>query len=257
MLNAAVDYKKEYLDWLNANIDQHEIAANTYRITLPFLDRHNDMIDIYIQKQGSSFIITDDGNTISDLSFSGFDVFSSTKREQLLEQLLRSFSVDLGENDSLCITATKNDLPLKKHLLVQCIQKVDDMFYLAKSNVKSLFLEDVQTYLDDHDIRYVANISFVGKSKLPTMYDFVIPHSKQAPERNIKVVNSLSKNSARGIIFGWNDIRELRKPDSQLYVFLRDDEKKPDKDATAALQEYNITPVPWTGRSKIINKLIA
>ena len=92
MLNAAVDYKKEYLDWLNANIDQHEIAANTYRITLPFLDRHNDMIDIYIQKQGSNFIITDDGNTISDLSFPGFDVFRSAKREHLLARTIHFVS---------------------------------------------------------------------------------------------------------------------------------------------------------------------
>ena len=35
-------------------------------------------------------------------------------------------------------------LPLKKHMLAQCMLKVSDMFYLSRSNIQAVFLDDVQ-----------------------------------------------------------------------------------------------------------------
>lgn len=119
---------------------------------------------------------------------------------------------------------------MKKHTLAQCIQKIEDLFYLAQPNTKSLFLEDVQTYLDLNDIRYISDVSFIGKSKLPTSYDFAIPKSKNAPQPIIKVVNNLTKEYTRSILFTWGEISEARK------------------DAITALREYGIEPILWSNR---------
>lgn len=115
---------------------------------------------------------------------------------------------------------------MKKHMLAQCIQKIGDLFYLAQPNIKSLFLEDIQSYLDINDIRYIPDASFIGKSKLPTSYDFAIPKSKKAPQRIIKVVNTLTIDYTRSILFTWGDISEARKDSSTLYTFIQDEEKK-------------------------------
>jgi hypothetical protein len=40
-------------------------------ITTPYIDRHNDYIQIYIKKSKDSFILTDDRYTIDDLLLSG------------------------------------------------------------------------------------------------------------------------------------------------------------------------------------------
>ena len=39
---------EKYIDWLKQNISQYKVNDSIYRITLPFLDRNNDYIDIYI-----------------------------------------------------------------------------------------------------------------------------------------------------------------------------------------------------------------
>jgi hypothetical protein len=252
-----IDYKDIYIHWLNENIDQYKIKDGLYCLTVPFLDRHNDMIAIYIQETESGFIVTDAGNTISDLLLSGFDVFSSPKRKALLNQIIRSYGVDLGKDNSLSVSTSMSTLPLRKHLLFQCIQKVDDLFYLAQSNVKSLFTEDVQLYLDSNDIRYIPEASFIGKSKFPTQYDFSIPRSQNAPERNIKVVNNLTRDAAKGIIFGWTDIKDRRSPDAQLYTFIQDQDRSVSEKSLIALQEYLIHPVLWSARDNFIDKLIA
>lgn len=254
----AIDLKNNYINWLNENIDHYEVRTNVYRLSLPFLDRHNDMLDIYILKQDDdSFIITDDGNTINDLLFSGFDLFNSKRRKELFSQIINSFGVFRKEDNSLYIKASMNNLPLKKHLLAQCIQKVDDLFYLARPNVKSLFLEDVESYLLEKGIRFIQGASFTGKSGFPVQYDFSIPPSKTAYQREIKVVNNLSTDYAKNIIFGWNDIQKVRKQNSQLFTFIQDTDKKVKQDSIQALKEYNITPVLWGERNSVIDQLTA
>lgn len=129
------------------------------------------------------------------------------------------------------------------------------MFYLSRKNIKSLFLEDVQTFLDDNDIRYIENVSFSGKSKLMSNYDFGIGKSKNAPERIIKVINNLDLNQAKNTIFSWTDTVEERKNKSVLYTFIRDTDKKISKDAINALEEYSITPVLWSKRENYTEAL--
>ena len=79
--NLDMDFCNLYLKWLEENIYQFKVNDNIYRITLPFLDRNNDCIEIYIIKKGDdSFFITDDGLTLSDLESSGFNIFTSKRK---------------------------------------------------------------------------------------------------------------------------------------------------------------------------------
>ena len=50
-MNANIDYAKLYIKWLNENIEQYKVSDNISRITLPFMDKNNDFIDIYIINQ--------------------------------------------------------------------------------------------------------------------------------------------------------------------------------------------------------------
>src|SRR2546429_4820113 len=49
-------------------------------ITTPYLDRHNDYVQIYAKKSNGSYILTDDGYTIDDLETSGCKL-QSPKRQ--------------------------------------------------------------------------------------------------------------------------------------------------------------------------------
>lgn len=252
------NFSSIYLNWLKENVEEHKIKENIFRITLPFLNKDNDMIDVYvIRKDDGRYLITDDGATLNDLNFGGFNVLSSPKRIKLLESLLTAYGVKRIEGDVLAVDCTADDLALKKHMLAQCMVKVSDMFYLSKHKIQSFFLEDVKQFLDEHKIRYVPNVAVTGKSRLPTHYDFIISHSENAPERLIKVVNNLDLTTAKTIIFAWNDTKDVRADDSKLYAFIQDSGKSVSQNGLDALREYNICPALWTHRDVFIASLSA
>ena len=117
--------------------------------------------------------------------------------------------------------------------------------------------DDVQSFLDKNDVRYIENICITGKSKLATHYDFAIGRSKNSAERLIKVVNNMDLNAARNIIFAWNDTKEGRQHDTKLYTFIQNTDKKVSQDAVGALKEYGIHPALWTEKENYIAELIA
>lgn len=251
------DYKKIYIDWLTKKIDQVEISEKIQRITLPFLDRNNDQIELYIINEGNDlYTITDDSSTINELEFSGVDVCGSPKRKNLLISLVNSHGVELTDSNELLVRCNIDNLPLKKHMLTQCIIKISDLYYLSKSNVQSLFVEDVRNFLLDNDIQFTPDVSFVGKSKLTTHYDFSIGQTRKKPTRIITAVNNLDNNLARNIIFNWSDTKEARKYEMELYTFIQDTDKKIKKDPVTALNEYGISTVPWSKRNDFLPELI-
>jgi len=257
MMSSGIDYATAYLDWLHQNIDQYKISETVSRMTLPYLDVNNDEIDIYIiDKKHDGYYLTDDGEILNNLDLMGFK-FSKSRR-RLLENIIASYGVCLSDKQCLYVECgLLKDIPMKMHLLAQCMIKISDLFFLNRNSIRNIFTEDVKQYLEQANIRYVPNISIRGKSRLPTQFDFVIGHSQIAPERLIKVINNLTNSSAKNIIFEWSDTREVRDKNSLLYSFIQDTEGKVPPDAIGALQEYGIKPVLWSDRESVIAELAA
>ena len=115
----------DYIEWLRQNISIKEINS-MHEITTPFLDNHNDHIQIYIKKSDSGLILTDNGQTITNLRLSGFE-FTQEKR-QILNSTLKSFGVQLIDEE-LIAKATPEDFPQKKHNLIQAI------LYISSCNI--------------------------------------------------------------------------------------------------------------------------
>lgn len=256
--NNNLDFTSLYLNWLRENTEQFRISDNTFRITLPFLDRNNDEIEIYVIIQGDgTYLLTDDAQTLNELDFSGFGISRSERRRKILESVISAYGVDVTDENELIVSCTEADLAVKKHMLAQCMVKVSDMYQLSRPNVQSLFIEDVRSFFDANNVRYVPNINITGKSKLESHYDFAIARSKNAPERLVKVVNNMDLSAAKNIIFAWNDTKEMRDKDSRLITFIYDEDKKASNDALGALTEYGITAALWSTKESYIQELTA
>jgi len=65
-MSATGDLIRNYYDWLKAKTAWREING-WVEITTPYLDRHNDYIQIYLRRQGNEWVLTDDGYKIADL----------------------------------------------------------------------------------------------------------------------------------------------------------------------------------------------
>jgi len=121
-----------YLTWLNDRTSLAEIAEtkDCVEITTPYLDRHNDYLQVYACRVNDGFVLTDDGYTLEDLEMSGCTVAGSAKRQDLLETTLNGFGVQANGN-ALEVEASVDNFPLKMHSLVQAMLAVNDLFYLA------------------------------------------------------------------------------------------------------------------------------
>lgn len=246
------DLINDYVDWLRQEIDSKSIDGYV-EITTPFLDRHNDRLQIYVAGDGDKLVLTDDGYIISDLKSSGFEM-TTPKRKQVLDSILIGFGARM-EDDRIIIEANRANFAEKKHDLIQAMLAINDLYVMSQPMVESVFAEDVEEYLKGHEVRYTPKIRFVGKSGFDQTFDFVIPASGTKPERIIKVINSPDKQTITPIIFAWVDIKDVRPVNSTSYVFLNDKEREVSSDIVNAFGNYGMRAVAWSEKEKAIGEL--
>ena len=244
----------QYHSWLRDKTELRDLD-DWIEITCPYLDRHNDYIQIYVRRSNGGFLLTDDGYTISDLDISGCNL-DTPKRQQLLKITLNGFGVTLNEN-SLQVTAAPNNFALKKHNLVQAMLAVNDLFYLATPVTRSLFQEDVVSWLDVSMIRYTPNVKLAGKSGYDHFFGFVIPKSTESPERILSSINKPDRTNFERTAFAWEDTKETRSGGSCAYVILNDTDRKISSNLLSAYQNCDINTILWSERESVLEELAA
>jgi len=245
---------ENYLSWLKDTTTLRQVEE-WVEITTPYLDRHNDYLQIYIKRQNGDYLLTDDGYILGDLERSGCKL-DTPKRHALLTLTLNGFGVQLA-NGELTIRASQDNFAQKKHNLIQAMLAINDLFYLAMPTVASVFFEDVIAWLDLHDIRYTPKAKFTGRSGLDHLFDFVIPKSRSQPERILQAVNRPARDTAQTVVFSWIDTKEVRSPDSKAYAILNNAEHAISGEVLDIFRNYEVTPVSWSTRDMIVEELAA
>lgn len=250
------ELKNHYLNWVKEKTKFRQLEG-AVEITSPLLDRNNDYLRIFATVQGDNIKLTDDGYIIDELEMSGNDVDSSPRKKELLNGILNGLGVRRGENNELFVITNQKDFPMRKHMLLQAMINVNDMFFTSRSNVKALFWEDIHDFLFDNDIPFNENISFIGKSGFNQKFDFLIPRTKKSGEKIVQTMNNPNKTNLSALLFQWEDVRLNRKPDSRLFAFLNDSDTKGIKNIVQACLQYEITPLLWSERSEALKQLSA
>jgi hypothetical protein len=134
---------------------------------------------------------------------------------------------------------------------------VNDMFYMARSTVESLFYEDVMAWMDLSFIRYTPTVKFTGKSGFDHRFDFVIPKSRTQPERIIQTMNTPTRTAAESLVFSWEDTRDVRPSESTIFALINDQEREAPTKVIEALEQYELIPVLWSRRDSVQEVLAA
>lgn len=243
-----------YWAWLRDETAIRELGEWA-EITTPYLDRHNDCLQIYAKRADGGFLLTDDGCVLDDLEQSGCKI-DGGRRQALFRSTLSGFGVQVNGN-ALEVRASADDFALRKHNLVQAMLAVNDLFHLAPPSVASLFHENVVAWLDEAAIRYTPNVKFTGKTGCDHRFDFVIPKSRQQPERVLRTINRANRDNAQATVFSWIDTREVRSPESRAYAILNDVEQPISAAVLSAFRNYGVQPVPWSNRDAARKELAA
>ena len=235
---------ENYFKWLKDNTSTKLISDTWSEITTPYLDRHNDCLQIYAKKENNNIILTDDGYIINDLISSGC-ALDSQRRKEILNTTIKGFGVSLEDNQ-IIVKTTIDNFPQKKHDLIQAMLAVNDLFYLSKPQIQNLFFDDVVNWFDSNDIRYVQKEKFPGKSGFDNMFDFSIPKSKKYSERLVQTVTNPSRENSLNLVFKWLDTKDERPSESILYALLNDSEKSISSQINDAFANYGINVIPWS-----------
>lgn len=155
------------------------------------------------------------------------------------------------------VDATADNFAVRKHNLVQAMLAVNDLFYLAQPTVLALFHEDVTSWLEHNDIRYFSNFKLTGTTGYDHHFDFVVPKSRQMPERFLQAINNPNRDMAETISFKWVDTRDVRQPGSRAYALLNDQERHVSQAVLDAMVSYEIRPVLWSQREDLRDELAA
>ena len=243
-----------YWRWLRDQTSLRSIN-DWVEITTPYLDRHNDCIQIYARRRNGKFLLTDDGYILQDLASSGCKI-ESPRRRALLQTTVAGFGVKKN-GDALEVTATPDNFALRKHNFVQAMLAVNDLFYLAPPEIANLFHEDVADWLDRSGVRFTPGAKFSGHSDYDHLFHFVVPKSRKAPERLLRAIDHPDRNAAQMMAFAWHDIRETRPRDVRVYAVLTDSDRTVSDGAISAMRNYDVRPVPWSERDKAREELAA
>lgn len=243
-----------YLQWIKDNTVVKTLEeGKACSISTPFLDRHNDHLDIYLFKDNNQIKLTDNGDTINDLRMSGFEI-NTDKRKKILQTTLNGFGVQMGRDDELFVDANLKNIGQKKHYLLQAILAVNDMFNLSQSIVSSLFKEDVEAYFRANDILFNKDVKLTGKSGYDYNIDFLIPASKSQPERLIKTINQAAKDTALSAIMALHDIEQMRGSNTGRFVIYNDTDKAASAESLVALNNYGVQPIAWSEKQLCLEK---
>lgn len=231
----------DYAQWLKTEI-KFEKIGEYYEISTPFLNSENDHIQFYVRLDGDIIYFTDDGFTVDQLVTNGFQL--NTNRKKMLDNVLKQYGVELSGNE-IVSKADIRSFPQKKHMYIQAIMKVDDLFMTVRSRNISNFTDDIQHFFAQKDIFYSDNVQFAGISGFSHNYEFLLQRSKNKPERLCRVMNNPTKNNLGNILFAWNDTKPARREDSQLVVLLND-KNSIAKGVEEAFLNYDAKVVKWS-----------
>lgn len=244
MIDAYANFIKDQISFAH--------IGNYLELTVPYLDRHNDYMQIYVkQDERGNIEMTDDGAIIGDLIASGLSLRAGSSRRAAIDDIMRNFSMTLKNND-ITTTATASNFAYKKHLMVQTMLQIDDLYMSEPGSARDYFFEDIQLFLDAHSITYVPRISITGKSGTNSAYDFVFPKSPRFNERFCKGINRLTESNRNMAIFNWLDTRDGRPRESRMIVLVNDKNIVKQEDLTA-FDAYDIQTIPFSDQKRVLD----
>lgn len=244
------DKLNEYFAWMRNNtIAKEDPLTGWSSISTPFTGLFNDNIQIYAKRENGEIILSDDGETLDNLSLSGFEISKSPQRKQYIDNILHNYGVTLNGTE-LTIRTKDSDFPIQKHNLISAIAEIGDLSVLAKHTVASMFKEDVQNYLIEQNIIYTPQFIAKGATGLEFMFDFQIAGKEK--EIVIKPFNVLTQSMVERFLFSWDDIRIVREKQSQKKLegiaMINDTNTNPKEELISALESKNASVVLWSQR---------
>lgn len=142
-----------------------------------------------------------------------------------------------------------------KQRFTEAITKINDLTITKKSNIESLFTEQVYKYLDENDFGGIPKHSFEGKSGSVFSVNYVIPKRAGKPLQIFEFQNKISKNSLMISAYKNSDIRnssDFIDKNLNYSIIFNDEEQTPSSDTIKIAQSEGIKTYNWSDKQSLL-----
>ena len=158
----------------------------------------------------------------------------------------------------LKVTASENNFALRKHNLVQAMLAVNDLFYLASPITTSLFLQDVEAWLNLSSIQYnKPGMKLKGKSGYNHSFDFTIPKSRCL----LRLISHPSRPAAEAMAFSSVDTKKSRPQGYRICAIVNDEPHSVSETQLETqldtMRKHEVCPLRWTASDQARQELAA
>lgn len=124
-------------------------GENRFRVFTPFMFEDGDHLSIILRRDNGHWILSDEGHTYMHLTYDldEKDLHRGT-RQKLITNALSAFSVS-DRDGELVIEVRDNRYGDALYSFIQALLKITDVSYLSRERVRSTFMEDFRTFLEE------------------------------------------------------------------------------------------------------------
>jgi len=124
-------------------------GLDRYRVFTPFQFEDGDHLAIVFKREGSTWMLSDEGHTYMHLTYEldERDLHKGT-RERIITNALSVFAVEDREGE-LVLRIEGERYGDALYNFVQALLKISDVSYLSRERVRSTFLEDFRTLMQE------------------------------------------------------------------------------------------------------------
>ena len=183
-----------------ALVSLEDVAPNIKRIYAPFFHEDGDMISMYLEQSGDSWIIRDFGNTLMRVSYT-FDLDSKNKID-ILNGIVKSNYGRL-ENGELLVSTTSENIVQSIFQFTQIVAKASNIDILRRESIKSLFFENLadciitnsknykveSNFMPTRDKQLLVDYRLTGDHSLKPLFVFGINENTKASKTVISCLN--------------------------------------------------------------------
>jgi hypothetical protein len=144
--NIEKEFKQKVCDQLR--LEQE--GLNRYRVFTPFMFEDGDHLAIVLRRENGHWVLTDEGHTFMHLTYDLEEkALQSGNRQKIISNALSAYTVQ-DRNGELVLTIRDEQYGDSLYSFVQALMRISDVTYLSRERVRSTFLEDFRTFIEEH-----------------------------------------------------------------------------------------------------------
>lgn len=141
--------EREFREKISAKVRLAAEGMERFRVFTPFLFEDGDHLAIVLKKEGMRWVLSDEAHTYMHLTYDieERDLHSGT-RQKTISNALSMFQIEDREGE-LLLEVQDGRYGDALYSFVQALLKIADVSYLSRERVRSTFMDDFRTLLNE------------------------------------------------------------------------------------------------------------